>query len=211
MDKFSELIKKGVAQFTYKPIAPEIPSQDIICRAYNNLFGAATDTHMSRQDDGSYVITGHIISNKSKFDQFLYSSMWGGVQFGHSVHSGYWSFSDFIYKNKLHGRYEILNGDDVYILSRVDDTSQAGTSNSVAPCCDAAAFTTSESKIPQNLRFLSRHGDLMEVLACKSDDPYKMAEAMNSSINVLGTNWVVANTSEGARIVGYFNNKTYIL
>jgi len=217
MDKFSELIAKGVAAFEYKPVASSMPEQCPICRAYNNLFGAATDTHMSHLDDGRIVITGHIISSKEKFDQFLYASMWGGVQFRHS---GYWSFSDFIFKNKLRGRYEVLNGDDVYILTPVEDESQAGNATNTSTAemgaaigmdCCAKTFVTSESIIPQNLRLLSRHYELMEVRECLNEDPYKTAQAMNESRNVFGDNWRVAETSKGPKVVGYFNNQVHII
>ena len=212
MDKFSELIAKGVAKFEHTPVAPVTPETCPICRAYNNTFGASSDTHMSHLEDGRIVVTGHIISDPRKFDRFIYSSVWGGVNF---VHSGYWSFSDFLYKHNLVGSYDVLNGDNVYIMHPVEEKNAEGVPEE--KCCDAcapvsaASFITSESIIPQNGRFLSRHCDLMEVASCTDENPFKMVKAMNESINVLGNNWVVTNLSDGTHIVGYFNHKTYIL
>lgn len=214
MDRFSELIAKGVAKFEHTPIAPSTPEQCPVCRAYNNVFGAATDTHMSHLEDGRLVITGHAISDNRNFDRFLYASMWGGVNF---MHSGYWSFSDFSYKHNLVGNYDVLNGDNVYILKPIGENNAEGGIEAEKCCADcvapvsAASFVTSESIIPQNGRFLSRHGDYMELLECVNDNPYMMAKAMNESIDILGNNWTVVNLSDGTHIVGYFNNKTYIL
>ena len=217
MDKFSQLIAKGVAAFHYTPIARAIPEQCPICRAYNNTFGAATDTHMSHLDDGRIVVTGHIISDPHKFDQFIYSSMYGGVNFRHS---GYWSFGDFMIRYNLVGTYDVLNGDNVYILKPIEERKgpeegkEGACINACPDCCSAvstASFITSESTIPQNGRFLSRHGDYMEVAACANDNPFVMAKAMNESVNIYGNNWCVANLSDGTHIIGFFDNKTYIL
>jgi hypothetical protein len=216
MDKFSQLIAKGVAAFRYTPIAPAIPEQCPMCRAYNNTFGAATDTHMSHLDDGRIVVTGHIISDPRKFDQFIYASMYGGVNFRHS---GYWSFCDFMSRYNLVGTYDVLNGDNVYMLKPIEErkSPEEGKEGVCIPNCpdcsvvSGASFVTSESSIPQNGRFLSRHGDFMEVAACANDNPFVMAKAMNESINIYGNNWCVTNLSDGTHIIGFFDNKAYIL
>ena len=102
-DKFSELIAQGVARFDYKPIAPEITEQDFVCRAYNNIFSIATDTHMHLDHEtGIRYITGKIVSIKEKFDSFLCASQWMGVNFRHS---GYWSACNFLQMNGLTGQY----------------------------------------------------------------------------------------------------------
>ena len=216
MDRFSQLIAKGVAAFHYTPIAPETPDQCPMCRAYNNTFGAATDTHMSHLDDGRIVVTGHIISDPRKFDQFIYSSMYGGVNFRHS---GYWSFGDFMSRYNLVGTYDVLNGDNVYILKSIETPKgpEEGKEGVCVPCCpdcsvvSGASFVTSESKIPQNGRFLSRHNDIMEMAEVADENPFAMAKAMNESVNIYGNNWCVVNLSDGTHIIGFFNNKAYIL
>lgn len=207
MDRFSELIAKGVARFEYRPVAQEVPEQCPVCRAYNNIFGAATDTHMSCQDDGTKVITGHIIADKTKFDKFICSFQYNGVNF---MHSGCHGFYDFMVQHKLCGHYDILNGDPVYILSPVD-LGQA------EPCCLGGADkcrtanVTAEGLFPINIRFISRRANIEDVLDCLTENNYDTAKKLNENRNIFGCNWQVADLSEGQCIVGYYNEKTYKL
>lgn len=208
MDKFSELIAKGVAKFEYQPIAQDVPGQCPVCRAYNNLFGAATDTHMSCLDDGTKVITGHIIADKSKFNSFIWRSQYNGVNFSQA---GYYSFGDFLSRHELCGRYELLNGDEVYVLNHIDREQQND------PCClgDAnkccMATVTAEGQIPVNIRFISRRANIEDVLDCLAENNYDTAKKLNENRNIIGCNWQVVNLSEGQCIVGYYNNKNYKL
>ena len=101
-NKFTELIEQGVARFDYKPIAPEIPEQDFVCRMYNNIFSIPTDTHMFMDGDGTRYITGKLVSITEKFESFLYASQWMGVNFRHS---GYWSACQFLQSYGLYGKF----------------------------------------------------------------------------------------------------------
>ena len=111
MDKFSELISKNIADFRHVPIAPEVPTLDKLCRLYNNVYSMILDTHMSPLGDGRYVITGHKIKDRKTFDQFLCMTTFSKVDV-----SRYGSPLDLFCKCHLVGHYDVLNGDDVYIL-----------------------------------------------------------------------------------------------
>lgn len=200
MDKFSELIKAGVAKFEYTPIISSIPVQCPICRAYNNVYSIANDTHMSILDDGRYVITGHAIKDKRNFDWFLCSYSWGWMSF---TDSGLNSPCDFFFKNKLKGHYDVLNGDEVYILEPIEeetDCCKCKCPDSV--CCVGTA-------IPEQLRALTDDGNAQHIKeAFKQKDVVK---ALNEDIHVLGTNWMVVGLSDGNHVVSIGKKKSYIL
>ena len=201
MDKFSELIKAGVAKFEYTPIASSIPTQCPICRAYNNVYSMANDTHMSTLDDGRYVITGHAIRDKRNFDWFLCSSSWGWMNFDDS---GLGSPSTFFWKNKLKGHYDILNGDEVYILEPVVEEEMSGC---VCACPDGVCCTG--SAIPEQLRALTDDGNAQHIReAFKQKD---VAKALNEDLHVLGTNWMIVGLSDGNHVVSVGKKKSYIL
>ena len=111
MDKFSELVSKGVASFHHTPIAPEVPTLNQLCRLYNNIYSMILDTHMSPLGDGRYVITGHMIKDRSKFNDFLYSTTFSNVDT-----RKYGAPMELFDKCGLGGHYDVLNGDNVYIL-----------------------------------------------------------------------------------------------
>lgn len=200
MDKFSELIAKGVAAFHYTPIAPETPTGCLLCRLYNNTFGAATDTHMSPFEDGELIITGHLINSVEKFDRFLFSSVYGGVDFRHT---GYYSLSNLMNKNGLAGRYDIVNGDHVYIL--YDKTKDE------TPVTPAETYTTESSIIPQNVRFLTSTGLIQDIRECYIGTPSETAARLNESRYVMGNNWEPVYTSTGTKMVCNINNQIYIM
>lgn len=111
MDKFSELVSKNIASFHHTPIAPEVPTLDTLCRLYNNIYSMILDTHMSPLGDGKYVITGHKIKDRRTFDQFLGSTTFSNVDVRR-----YGSPLELFCKCHLVGHYDVLNGDDVFIL-----------------------------------------------------------------------------------------------
>lgn len=200
MDKFSELIKAGVAEFKYTPIASSIPTQCPICRAYNNVYSMANDTHLSLLDDGRYVITGHAIRDRRNFDSFLYNCCWGAVDF---TTSGLSAPCNFFSSNKLRGHYDILNGDQVYILEPIVDEG----SNCPNVCPDGVL--TADSSIPESLRVLTTDSNADHIKECfKQKD---VAKALNEDIHVYGTNWTVVGLSDGDHLVSVGKNKTYIL
>ena len=200
-DKFSELIAQGVARFDYKPIAPEIIEQDFVCRAYNNIFSIATDTHMHLDGEtGIRYITGKLVSIKEKFESFLYASQWMGVNFRQS---GHWSACSFLQNYGLSGRYGALNGDIVYEVAPIHADSTLGTP--VMP----GTYTTSESKIPDNVARLTVDGNAIRIKECYNgkNNLYEVCNALNESMYVLGNEWTV----NGDKLMCPFGNKVVIL
>ena len=112
MDKFSELIAQGVANFEYKPITQTTPSNCLedpdyeMIRMYNNLYSIATNTHMSRTEDGDIVITGTLVRDKKYFDRFLYSCIYKNLTFQQAL-------LEFLRCYGYTGCYDILNSDVV--------------------------------------------------------------------------------------------------
>lgn len=191
-DKFSELIKQGVAKFEYTPTIGSIPEQDPACRAYNNIFSIPSDTHMSCLPDGNRVITGHMI-NTPKWDAFVCSPFWGAVDFRTT---GYWCLCDFLYKFGLEGSVGNLNGDIVYFVKERQTTPSKATPNTV---------TTTESKIPHNITEITTNGDINKVKECfNSDDVIK---SLNESLYIKGDNWAPMGDS----IIGLVGNKVVII
>jgi predicted metal-binding protein len=200
MDKFSKLIAQGVAKFEYTPIAPEVPTQCAVCRAYNNVYSIANDTRMSELPDGRHVITGSVIKDKRKFDNFLYSPFYSGINF---MDSGLGAPCTFFYNNGLKGHYDVLNGDVVYILEKMPEEQEA----KIMACPDCACC--SESRVPMNLRFLTTDNDARHIMDCfKQPD---VAKALNENRNVVGENWVLVGLSDGDHFVSVCGNKAYIL
>lgn len=195
-DKFSELIKQGVAEFKYTNISKDIPEQDLICRMYNNIFSIPSDTHMSCLEDGRRVITGHMI-NTDNWGKFLMSCCWGAVNF---VTSGTWSVYDFLYRHNLEGRIGILNGDVVYFVTPIPMEKYKAQMS--------AQVVTNESNIPMPITTLTTTGDLMHIKECfDCDDVKETVRRMNESTRVKGNNWVPSDNG----IVGLIGNKVYII
>lgn len=201
MDKFSQLIAQGVAKFEYTPIVPQTPITCPVCRAYNNVYSMANDTHMSPLEDDRLVITGHAIADKARFDNFLCSSFWGAVNF---FDSGLGCPCTFFSSNNLKGHYDILNGDTVYILEPIPDKEELDRCLT-CPDCACCAGTS----IPESLRTLTTDGNADHIRECfKQKD---VAKALNEDLHVLGTNWMIVGLSDGDHAVSIGKKKTYIL
>ena len=200
-NKFTELIEQGVASFGYTPIAPEMPEQDVVCRMYNNIWSIPSDTHMHfNEETGERYITGHMVGINSKWDSFVYAHNWGAVNFGTT---GYWSLCDFLQKHGLEGRYSVLNGETVYLVTPIPADKEYST-----PVCPTCCIT-SESKIPQPVAMLVTNGDIFKIKECYhgKSNLYEVASALNENIYVKGANWTV----NGNNLVCPIGNKTYIL
>lgn len=205
MDRFSELIEKGVASFNPVNIANDSTSCPI-CRSYNNIFSMATDTHMSCLNGDVKIITGHIIRDYKKFDRFMWSNMFNGVDF---TRSGVWSFSDWMNKIGLKGHYEVVNCDLAYIVEPMTDDEtekQAAEEAKLSESC-IQSFVVGESLIPQQSNLLSINHRSKDVMECLGSTMYETAKNLNESKDVNGNNWCVANLSEGMCIVGNINGK----
>lgn len=195
---FSELIDQGIASFEYTPIAGKTPEQDPVCRAYNNIFSIPTDTHMSCIDDYTRVITGHMIAT-SDWSVFICSPNWGAVNFRTT---GYWSLCDFLQKHGLRGEYGNFNGDNVYMITPIEEMHGSYV------CCPTYCVTT-ESQIPLYIATLTVDNNPVRVEECYKgkSNLYEVCEAMNDSIYVKGNNWVV----NGDKIMCPVGNKVVVL
>lgn len=193
MDKFSELIKQGVAKFEYKPITGNITDtypQDLesqMIRDYNNLYSIATNTHMGRTGDNRIVITGTLIKDPKCFDRFLCSTYYKNLTFDkHPV---------CFFKNYgFVGHYEILNNDSVYVLEPIEEHPELAKyelcqDNCVCPC---------EGGIPKNVRFISTSGNFEDVKECVTEDT---AKSLNESKYIIGDNWMVVGLSDGYHLM----------
>ena len=191
-DKFSELIAQGVASFEYTPICCELPEQDPICRFYNNVFGAASDTHMACTADGNRYITGRVVGWEKQWTTLMTWSEFGGVRF---KDSGFWSLSDFLYAYGLEVNITILNGDVVAVVVprvRSDKKYEAPTK--------AVAMESGINKPLASLTLDRNENTLKECFKGTIDDA---VENLNKNCMIKGTNWIV---SEG-RILGKVDGK----
>lgn len=203
-NKFTELIEQGVAKFNYTPIAPTMPEKDAVCRMYNNIWSIPSDTHMHfNEETGERYITGHMIANEAKWSNFVYAHNWGAVNF---KTAGYWCLCEFLQKNGLQGRYSVLNGDAIYLVTPIP--VGADVHGVACPECPTTVCTT-ESKIPMNTAVLTHDGNVLKIRECYKgkNSLYEVCEALNDSIYVKGGNWTVV----GNRLMCPIGNKTYVL
>ena len=200
-NKFTELINQGVAAFEYTPIAPEIPEQDMICRAYNNIWSIPSDTHMHlNKETGERYITGHMVGITDTWNKFICASNWGAVSFRST---GCWSLCDFLQANNLRGEYDMLNGECVY---RISEISSDMTVQDI--CCPCTCYT-SESKIPQPISQLVTNGDIMKIKECYhgKTNLYEVCKALNENIYIKGDFWTVVDD----KVMCPVGNKIYII
>lgn len=204
MDRFSELISKGVAKFEYTPIANSIPEQCHVCRSYNNIFSIATDTHMSCLGDKK-VITGHGVRDTEKFDKFIWSHQFMGVNF---ITAGVYSFADWMTKYGLTGHYDILNGDYVYILEP-GAFDEEPVEDDIPSTMSFTTVTTDESSIPMSSKYLTTDINDDSIKECIKDTYSETVKSLNESRFVRGNSWKVVNLHEGKHIVGEVSGKIY--
>lgn len=199
--KFSELIDAGVASFKYSPIAPETPEQDPRIREYNNMWGMATDTHMSIVN-GVMTITGSFLSKPGKWMELLYATHWGNMVFldpcGQPCSLSRW-LSDMRHRYRL----ERVNG-DVVIQLFPDPTKDMACE---VPDCPKCACTT-ESKFPQPLRFYLGEGT-SKFLDCitESHTLNAICENLNKSPQVPGNLWHIQENT----LVGQLGDQTILV
>ena len=191
-DKFSELIAQRVASFEYTPICGELPEQDPICRFYNNVFGAASDTHMACAADGNRYITGRVVGWEKQWTTLMTWSEFGGVRF---KDSGFWSLSDFLYANNLEANVTMLNGDVVAVV-----TPRVKSEDDYAAPTKAVAIESGINKPLASLTLDRNENTLKECFKGTIDDA---VENLNKNCMIKGTNWIV---SEG-RILGKVDGK----
>lgn len=185
-NKFKELIERGIASFNYTPITSDKPDTDPICRMYNNIFSIPSDTHMSVTADGERVITGHMI-NTDLWAKFCCACSWGAMTF---KTTGYWSLGDFLYKHNLTGKLSILNGDVVYkVFDAGNGSTEDGCEDCMCKCPCPSHCTANESQIPLPITSLTISGNKMHITECFNCEPNKIAQKLNESTWIKGSNW----------------------
>lgn len=193
MDRFSELIAQGVANFEYKNITGNITDtypQDLVScmiRDYNNLYSITTNTHMGRDENNRVIITGTLIKDAMYFDRFLCSTYYKNLKFSKCPVC---FFRDYGYV----GHYEVMNNDSVYVLEPIAEHPelaqvQLSQDNCVCPC---------EGGIPRNVRFISTSGSIDDVKECATEDT---ANSLNESKYIIGDNWMVVGLSTGYHLI----------
>lgn len=125
-----------------------------ICRLYNNIWGAATDTRMDYTDKGRRVITGgnqlfHDYGFANGWNHLMYATFWGNIDFRGS---GYNCLAEFFYKSHLKPVYDFMNGEQcIQLIEYHPDTEEDPMCCTKCRdcCCDC---TTNESKIPHRIQ-----------------------------------------------------------
>lgn len=184
-DRFSDLIKKGVASFQEKPVGSSVPTLDPMVKAYNNLWGLLTDTHMSAVEDG-YIITGTFVKSQY-WEGFKYCSYYGSTNI--KLGSGYYSLENMINVNGYQMSPDTYNGDYVIKLTKRPEpanTPENGEGCCICPCCTNVdpCVTTFESQIPHPFKEYftpNQSRTIVEAFKEGAGDAVKVVETLNSS------------------------------
>ena len=210
MKTFQDLINAGIAPSRYDtPLMGQTTDTDPFVRTYNNIWGPVSDTHMSTLGDGRYVITGTMVADQVKFSSFLYSTRWGGYDFGStslkSLNDKYLSLSSLINRNNCIGAFGIINGDKVYIISHVEAQDKV-----ICPCCTAnCCIGCAESAMPISVSQITNNRKVLDSILTAEDNLLDKAKKLNESEFIDGAYWTVNYDHEGIRFVN--ENKKYIL
>ena len=199
-DKFTELINAGVAPSHYTNTLPDTPERDPMILFYNKIFGAVSDTHMTKTPQGDIFITGHMI-NTPKWYQFVCSRNWGAMNFRVSCNQQANNLVEFLSLfNKTIVWPYTLNGD---VVAKVEDICDG-----MCPVCPSC-YETVSSKIPQDVKYITTNCDINRVKECYKDSLtlHDVANKFNESYYIKGQEWCVINN----HICGKFNDDIIIL
>lgn len=187
MDRFSEMIEKGIASREYKTFLPGTPENDPIVKTYNNCFGLFTDTHMAKLNESEYVITGSLCRTPDKFDSFLYSVNYGlGTLF--KVNGKITSLSGFLGSKGLRGQYECLNGDKVYHIV-------PGVPGIDGNCAYGVCGMDTQCNYPVQLG--EKLVEVLSTIVENSKDLSELEKQVNESEQINGNDWNAFSTSNG--------------
>lgn len=156
MITFSDLLKNNVAPSPYK-FDVITSSSDRFLINYNNIWGVISDTRMSIGEDGNYYITGSLIKNKEKCEQFVYACSWGNYMFKDSsiaVNSLY----DYCIKNRKTIQHDIVNGDDVLVIKEFTEEQNKWAEEYMPNCysltpCQCSDVSKKEQEIAATFNF----------------------------------------------------------
>lgn len=192
-DRFSDLIKQGVASFEEKPVGSFTPTLDPMVKAYNNLWGLLTDTHMSAVEDG-YIITGTFVKTQY-WEGFKYCSYYGSTNI--KLGSGYSSLENMINVNGYQMSPDIYNGDYVIKITKRPEptTSPENAEGCCVPCCTNVdpCVTSFESQIPHPFKeFFTPEQSRAIVEGWNGGDAVKIAEGLNADKDLKGHSFRVS-------------------
>ena len=198
-DRFSEMIKKGIASFSEKPVGSPVPTLDPIVKAYNNLWGLLTDTHMSAVEDG-YIITGTFVKGPY-WESFKYCSYYGNTNI--KLGSGYCNLESMIYSNGYEMKPDVYNGDYViHITKRLelepttgDNGDECCGSIPCCQCCNPCVTSLGESQIPHPFKeFFTRQESDAIIEAWKGGDcnAMKVLENLKDSVMIDGSRFRIS-------------------
>lgn len=199
-DRFSDLINKGVAAFQEKPVGSPTPTIDPMVKAYNNLWGLLTDTHMSKLCDECYIITGTFVKSQY-WERFKYCGYWGSTNI--RLGSGYDSLECMVYSNGYQMTPDTYNGDYVIKLTKRSpstepDTNCDGCAIPEIPCCqncDPCVISLGESEIPHPFKeFFTREESDAIIEAWKGGDcnAMKVLENLKDSTVIDGNRFRIS-------------------
>lgn len=211
MRNFNESRKQWANGGTYfQNVLPETPQLDPIVRTYNSLWGTLTNTHMSRSDEGDYIITGTILGADKDWKRILYSCVWGGCRLDQF---GFCSLSDMINKSGHNWEKICLNGQPaiklIPIFDRPEEVATELAKESEGEYAkprliECSHFNVLSTAFPKSINLL---GNADKIQECLKKDLYNAAKAMNESTDIAGTNWHVS----GDTIAGLVGTEMCIL
>lgn len=178
-NKFSELVKAGVAAFHHEPIAPETPLLCPMCKLYNAYWGAATDSHMTVTQEGRKLITGRITQDPCKWFELVFGTNWGGINW---CQSGYCTLGEFFQAYGVKPNVTTHNGEQgIELVPLVEAPTQFSVPKNV---------TTTESKIPQPVRVMGDVNAIQEAFE-NAHSTKQLVENLNNSKWIAGKKWFV--------------------
>lgn len=198
-DRFSEMINKGVAAFQERPVGSPIPTLDPMVKAYNNLWGLLTDTHMSVVEDG-YIITGTFVKTQY-WPGFTYASYYGNTNI--KLGSGYYSLENMVYSNGYEMKPDTYNGDYViHLTKRPVSSEDPNKCIGCADCCVACGTTCApcvtslgESQIPHPFKEFftpAESAAIIEAFKCGDGNAVKVLENLKESLDIDGSRFRIS-------------------
>lgn len=185
---FSDLVKNGVASFKYRNLHKETTETDPIVRMYNCIWGIVNDTHMSKSENGEYIITGSAIRNTNMFMSFLSCSVWGGYHFpdiSGSAAGTMTSFNCAMGRHGYYGGFQAVNGDTVFVYRKSDD--ECGC----CPCCNGGDVCVKccESIAREPIASITDDEDVLETIFDGKASIIEAASKLGENKHIRGSIW----------------------
>lgn len=181
MITFSDLFANETDRYTdFLPSTTQ--SSDEIVRQYNNSYGVFTDTHMSRLENGDYVITGSLCRDNLLFSTFVGSLSFGLGTFFRPGGGEPMSLDTFLRKYGKVWRLTTLNGDWVcyitqdFALTGVPEvTAESVVNGRKTPVDLKTIFRTEYGKINDFISECMRSGETLNGFTERLNESSKCA------------------------------------